>query len=417
MGYMKRLLEEQEKQGYSATEDRFVCQYCVTDQFLAEILTAATVDRICSYCGNKTAAHISVLLDEIVQAIREDYDHPGNELPYDGAEGGYQGRVYDSTEILEELGEWTDSEKLRVEVADALWEEEWCKKDYFGLDEYEVLNYGWEEFATQIMYRTRYLFLLESENSEYRHPYEIPPGKMLYSLGNLFLEYKLLRGLEAGKEFIRARVTCQDEYPSTAEKLGTVPQGDAIYSNRMSPAGIPMFYAGMDEKTAVLETYDPDRKNGCEITITLGIFRTTRPLTLLDLTRLPRRPSCFDSSLRGESKRISFLWHLRDELTKPITKDGREHVEYVPTQAVTEYVRHHFTYGVEGDERVDGILYPSARDGAGTAVVVFADSKHCGPGADQGELECRMQAQSGREDSEVFLRLVDVRRVDPSEYF
>ena len=415
MGYMKRLLQEQEERGYSITENRYVCQNCVTDPVLAEILAAATVDDICSYCANKTAAHISVLLSEVVEAIREDYDHPANVLPYDSSEGRYHGPVYDRYEILDELGDWTDSEEVRVDVAEAILSDEWSEKDYFGLDEYEVLNYGWERFANQIMYGTRYLFLLESENREYSDPNEIPPGKMLYSLGELFLGYGLLSRLRAGTEFIRARVTSKGECPSTAKELGTVHRERAIHSNRMSPAGIPMFYAGMDENTAFRETYDPDRENGC-IVVTFGRFRTTRQLILLDLTKLPERPSPFDSTNRGEAKRISFLWNLRDELKKPITKDGREHVEYVPTQAITEYVRHHFTCGEEDNERADGILYPSARHGAGTAVVIFADSAHCGSGMERKGKECEMQSEHSSEESEVFLRLIDIRQVNPSEY-
>jgi hypothetical protein len=54
-----------------------------------------------------------------------------------------------------------------------------------------------------------------------------------------------------------------------------------------------------------------------------------------------------------------------------VTLDGREHVEYVPTQIVTEYFRRVFPQ--ENDGVVDGLLYRSSRRD-GTCCVVFAKS-------------------------------------------
>src|SRR5262249_23506696 len=56
-------------------------------------------------------------------------------------------------------------------------------------------------------------------------------------------------------------------------------------------------------------------------------------------------------------------------LAKPIKKDDREHIEYVPTQVVTEFLRHEFR--TEGGHRVKGIIYQSARNGKGKCCVLF----------------------------------------------
>ena len=181
----------------------------------------------------------------------------------------------------------------------------------------------------------------------------------------------------------------------------------------MSPAGIPMFYAAMDEDTAILETYDPDQRKERDVSITLARFETSKQLTLLDLKKLPQRPSCYDSEHRHTIKKIEFLWSLRDELTKSIKKDGREHVEYVPTQVITEYVRHRLTYGERKKTRIDGIIYPSARNGGSTAVVIFADSEHCGPGLSQINIDSSEPPRSPKIDSRVFLHLIKVKRVMP----
>ena len=64
-----------------------------------------------------------------------------------------------------------------------------------------------------------------------------------------------------------------------------------------------------------------------------------------------------------------------EELTRPIVKDGREHIEYVPTQIVTEYFRHVFRTSI--GEQVKGILYRSSRNGEGTCCVLFFGNENC----------------------------------------
>ena len=53
----------------------------------------------------------------------------------------------------------------------------------------------------------------------------------------------------------------------------------------------------------------------------------------------------------------------------PIARDDRIHIDYVPTQVVTEYVRS----ARFPDGRLDGIRYRSSRREGGISVVLFAD--------------------------------------------
>ena len=61
------------------------------------------------------------------------------------------------------------------------------------------------------------------------------------------------------------------------------------------------------------------------------------------------------------------------EMGKPIAHDGHEHIDYVPTQIITEYFRRQF-----GPEHIDGLLYPSVQDPGGVACVLFVGHAHCG---------------------------------------
>ena len=324
---------DQLEKGYTAPADLFVCQACLADQYLSEILTP--LPRKCAVATVIVQVrHISILIDEIMAAIREDFGDPTNELPYDSKEGGWQGSVYDNYEILDQLDHWTDRDDLVADVATALSEREWCRKDYFGLDKFQVLNYGWDRFKQQIIHRTRYLFMMSDEGSPYDGHGSIRPARMLERLCELFSEHRMFRTIDAGMNFVRARVTKRCERPSTAKESGTPDERDARYANRMSPAGIPMFYAALHKNTAIAGDIRFDCGNLNELAISLATFRTSRSLVLLDLVKLPSQPSCFDREKRHTIKTIRFLWNLKDDLTKPIDKDGREHVDYVPHRSL-----------------------------------------------------------------------------------
>src|SRR5205823_1633685 len=141
----------------------------------------------------------------------------------------------------------------------------WTKRDYFAQNPYEALSFGWKGFSEQVKHRTRFLFLQELEGDG--DPNDIPPGLMLDALGRLFLDFNLVFEIPVGTEFIRARIVRSGDRPSSVDDLGTAPHELAVRANRMSPAGIPMFYGAIDENTAVLETYQPARGGNREIAL------------------------------------------------------------------------------------------------------------------------------------------------------
>ena len=51
------------------------------------------------------------------------------------------------------------------------------------------------------------------------------------------------------------------------------------------------------------------------------------------------------------------------------------HINYVPTQVITEYLRRAFQ--TDDGEPVFGLQFASSRDAAGHNVVMFLDNEHC----------------------------------------
>jgi hypothetical protein len=73
-----------------------------------------------------------------------------------------------------------------------------------------------------------------------------------------------------------------------------------------------------------------------------------------------------------------FLGGFAGDLSREVTRDGAEHIEYVPTQIVTEYLRDAFDAG-PGPPLL-GLMYGSARPaGLKNCVLWVANEGACDP--------------------------------------
>jgi hypothetical protein len=157
-----------------------------------------------------------------------------------------------------------------------------------------------------------------------------------------------------------------------AKELGS-PLPDVVkFSNRMSPAGVPMFYGAFDEDTVLKEICE---KRANSQIVTIGTFKTLCDFEILDLTSIPNMPSIFDKKKRETRSKILFLQSFVREIQKSIKKDGREHIEYVPTQILTEYYRRIFN--TKSREKLMGIFYPSTQNKGRTCCVLFVQNENC----------------------------------------
>ncbi len=72
---------------------------------------------------------------------------------------------------------------------------------------------------------------------------------------------------------------------------------------------------------------------------------------------------------------VSFLHDLVRDMTKDVSKDGKEHIEYVPTQIVTEYFK--YIFNKNRKRRIEGLVYPSSKEKSSNATVIFWDNREC----------------------------------------
>jgi hypothetical protein len=249
----------------------------------------------------------------------------------------------------------------------------WVERDFIDPRRDEALRDGWNALRAQVMHRTRFVFWLVAPRlEEDTHPSEVTAAQILEVLGGLLPEVGILRELPAGHKLWRARAHATSEVTWGPADLGTVTPEKAKQPNRMSPAGIPLFYGANDPDTAMREIIGHAKPG--QHWITYAQFETTRPCKIVDFTRLPEVPSLFDTQNRHLRRSLMFLHDFVADLSAD--QDGQEHLEYVPTQVVTEYLLRAF----QPDEALAGLAFFSAAQGApegAVCTVLDVPNTHC----------------------------------------
>ncbi len=200
---------------------------------------------------------------------------------------------------------------------------------------------------------------------------------MLEKLGDVIQSCELIRNLPVGTKLFRARGYKEGTNYATPGELGPPPVEFAKTAGRMNAPGIVVFYGALDRRTAAAEA------TGSHLHLSIGEFETLVDLTIVDLTDLPRVPSIFEGANRDS---LLFLHHFAEEVSQPFEPDADIHIEYVPTQIVSEYLRHRLR--AEDSKAVRGVLYRSAKRPDTKNLALFIDSIEVkGVGADRWRLK------------------------------
>ena len=374
MGYWKDVRERLGGGNPEAHHHEFVCSECFSDEGLSGFVEGEACRNTCTFCGMEAAEPIAAPLVEILLYITgcfvNEYDTAENTLTYDGETGEYMGKTWTTRDLLEShiaagLPNDDDGELMEA-LCDGLEDRLWCRSHPYSFTDDEKLNYSWDAFCTLIKHDRRYFFLREPEDREL-----FSPSTLLRELAGWCGKFDLISTVPANRLLYRARRQKPGERLSTPDELGPPPQEKATVANRMSPPGIVMFYGSDEPGTALREVA---RIPECGVDhYAIGEFRTLRDTRILDLTRIPRTPSIFEpisDTLEYDPRPpLIFLNYFAAELSMPITGDRSIHVEYVPPQVVTEFVRTEFRH--EG-LALDGIRYQSARHQGKASLVLFA---------------------------------------------
>jgi len=347
-----------------------VCSTHIDDYAIRRFISRKGMAGECSYCGKKrNVIELEELMVFVMDGISRFYEDAANFMSYDSGEGGYLGDTYDGKELLYDvIGLEVNDDELFHDMAACIDDSAWASPDdYYGSPS-DILSSQWSYFKRLIKYRLRYFFTQVSQYKTLDY-YNRNAFEILEDIGNCVKRLKLQTQLVKGTPLYRCRQHKKIEKIKDADKIASPPESAAIYSNRMSPAGISMFYCAFDLTTAKFETIDSKSKNKY---LTSACFTNRSALNLIDFTKLPTVPSIFDGRNIKHYYTIQFLKDFVKDLSSDITRDGREHIEYVPTQIVTEFFR--YLYPIGNKNQIDGIIYPSSKNKGGKACVLFMDN-------------------------------------------
>lgn len=367
MGFMKSFIGQEH---LLMTEN--VCHKCFENDDLKSFIKKYGKSKSCDYCHSKVKSHnIGEVVEYIHNCLLREYEDPNDCMGWDGREGGFQGAsTYDSHEVLYEAGLETNSDEVFDAIAYNLPIELWCQRDPYVLSDRDEMVHTWEEFSKLVKYKCRYMFLEHETREQEKSLDRILISKILHRLAHSFKTIGLFTTIKKGTILYRARYY-GDKYTFelTKEELGPPPIG-VPKSSRMSPAGIPMFYATKEESTALDEI---SIEKGSQYAFATFVLK--EDLTLIDFTKIPPLPSIFSENKADLRDDIYFLKKFLADFTKKIEKDGREHVEYVPTQIVSEFCKYNVTYK---NQPIKGFIYPSAVTRGGTSYCLFLERKDFG---------------------------------------
>ena len=312
---------------------------------------------------------VGPLFHYMAGCLRAEWDDPNNAMPREG--GWYvQGpRIVDSDDLLDELGHPLEDEALQREFVGAF-DHLWCQRDPYRLDHSEVLFLSWSRFSDLAKTDKRYFWHRPAVPAG-RHDELLSPAEVPDAIGAAITRtnYQMLKQ-SADLRIVRARAHCPSKRPRTAKQLGS-PPSTVAENNRMSGAGISMFYAAESEATATAEIR-PDPKKA----VTVSSWTPSRELVYLDLLAAQPIPSIFDQTTRGDRPWLRFLAEFATDLAQTVDPCSAPN-EYVPTQIITEYIRDYLR--THNDRQVDAIRYQSTADRPdGVCWVVFAKQDDCG---------------------------------------
>ncbi len=364
MGLAKKLLMEYEARGYGKVPNKYVCHHCFDEKGLSNFIKKNGKQGLCSYCGKKTdVLDLEIVIKHIISSISNEWQDPVENSPYESAEGGYLNNYqFDIWDLLSEQEPINAvSQTLFEDIYSTINTNLWARPFAEPFKEQHLLE-EWDKFIYRVKHKLRFTIFSENNNNKY-----YPIEQVAKIISDLKFEQI------CNDKIYRIRITNNKQNLNSASEMGTVPIEYALQANRMSPVGIAMFYGAFDEQTAVDEVLNSN-KNNCNIYIHTATFIASRPLNLISLPSKLEIPSIYDEVKGDKRPYYIFMQSFIDWFARPIDRDGKEeHLEYIPTQIITEYLRYNYTIN---NKPIDGIIYKSSV-GSGKSVVLFIQNDQC----------------------------------------
>ena len=370
---MNDLYLDAQSQGYYES-DKNPCACCVGDAFITELIEKNNEIKQCDFC-KKRAKTISVncILERFMRFICFFYDRAVESCPVE--HGEYLLPTIDVYELADDYLNVKKDNLFEFLKDQLVLDEVYCEKlnDYGNEIVYSPL-WMWNEFSRQLKHEMRFFFWRNSDHTFHDEPL---PYSILFEISKNVEFFNFVKKIPEGTSLFRAR--SGNNFPHTPQALGAAPDNIAP-DNRMSPAGISLFYSSSDFKTCLSEVRES------QSTFTVGEWVTCHDMLFLDLSQYLNQEnnyhlpniSIFDSDNLDKIPIRNFFADFLSDVNKKIDReDLSKRYEYVPTQVVAEFFRH--IYRTSSGEKLSGIIYPSCQNPEGKNFVIFCGQRGCLP--------------------------------------
>lgn len=356
-----------------------ICSKHFKNSFIRSFIETNAKDSFCDYCDEeKQCADFEDVAEFIEDAVMSEYCEPYEEGAWYDPDGVYYEdrfpliTVYWTQDLLDELVELTDPREFEIiqNLASSFQHEYLTLKEaIWGPTTVEYLWGGWASFKDILKHKIRFLFFDHNLKDKFKddNNESINPMLILEEVGKAIVDLGLIVDVAKNHfNIYRARQHNLSNYYASSDDLGSPPPNKAK-ANRMSPPGISMFYGALDCETCMREIEDVTNVNSA---ITYGEFVNLKPIKLVDFTGISAVPSIYDRQNRHRRPILGFLLSFIHDMSVPVKPDDSVHIEYIPTQVLTEYIK--IKLGQTHD--VQGILYNSVKNRGGKCAVLFVDS-------------------------------------------
>lgn len=330
-------------------------------------------NKKCSFCNNSSKYRMDkyTFKSKVQSIIREHYQHETNHGLVGSASmmaeeeddiSDFLPQAHDLTYVCYDLFE-IDNDKIFYDLLtdDSRYDDGLSEfnGDYYddvwiniGRD-WEGTSYiplEWDTFCKNIKHKARYF-----DHSQYNRIDELSKLKKTFKTLSKEVSTTLYRARKANE---KEKLKNIKNNPS--KELG-IASPDKAGHNRFSPSGIPYIYLSEDKKTILKEirAINEDR-------VAIGQFSISN-LNLVDLRKdnLSKIKNDIFHDCCTPEILCSFktLKNFLEDITKKVEKEDN-HLEYIPTQIVSEYI---------WSLKYDGFIFDSSL-GDGTNYVLFKDS-------------------------------------------
>ena len=350
----------------------YVCYQCVGDSIVSGYIRNEGKSKKCNYCGSKRK---SIHLEAIADLVDDTYR--ANFRPLDDLEQYYSGlEIYDSGDspdyvigmILQSDGQLCsdirailgDREARDVSKGDEAMYDEAVSYISSGVDS-ELHSSLWDDFCRIIKHESRFF---SSEAKDLLDGIFKGIDSYLTASGeSAIYKKKFTKIYRARRANSATEIKKISENP---DKELFVPPADVVPNGRMNPRGISLFYGSLDLKTCLAELrLVVGERAVC------GQFSSNDHLRVFDFTKLKdisHDLSYFDKEYAAKCSQIEFLSKFESIISRPILP-GKESLDYLPTQAMTEYLCR-FVHG-----GIDAVIFSSCQTGRDNIAAVVSPSR------------------------------------------